>query len=205
MRWGNRLPIMFFALMLPLSSVAATYAGLFVTANEPAKASLGASQVVCETETGYKVIGNDVLSIDSFQSHMPNWAAGECEVAVNLTIKPNGMDAIEDMGNHASFILSGSLNSVASYAYCYLEYGGVAFNPYRRSSSSNQIAGLFYVYDMLTQVDYDRNSLNSLVKYSGINDIFNPISFRCVFRFDFPTGYQIPSPGTLSFTLRIEQ
>lgn len=205
MRWGNRLPVIFFALMLPLSSVTATYAGLFLGNNEPVKAALGASEVVCETETGYRAIGSDILSIDSFESNLPSRAAGDCQVAVNMTIKANGMDAIEDMGNHASFILSGSLSSVASYAYCYLEYNGVAFNPYRRSSSSDQVVGEFYVYDMLTQADYDRNSLNSLVKYSGINDIFNPISFRCVFRFDFPTGYQIPSLGSLSFTLRIEE
>lgn len=205
MRWGSRLPIMFFALMLPLSSVTATYAGLFIGNNEPARAALGASDVVCETKTGYRAIGSDILSIDSFESNLPSRAAGDCQVSVNMTIKANGMDAIEDMGNHASFILSGSLNSVASYAYCYLECGGVSFNPYRRSSSDNEVIGQFYVYDMLTEVDYDQNSLNSLVQHSGINNLFNPVSFRCVFRFDFPAGSSVPSLGNLSFTLRIEQ
>ncbi len=205
MKWGSRLPIMFFALMLPLTSVTATYASLFLGESEPAKAALGASSVVCETATGYRDIDTDVLSIDSFETNLPSRAASECQVAVNMTIKPNGMDAIEDMGNRASFVLSGSFGSVASYAYCYLEYEGTQFNPYRRSVSDKEILGEFYVYDMISQVDYDRNSLNSLVKYSGINDIFNSISFRCVFQFDFPIGYSIPSLGTLSFTLRIEQ
>lgn len=204
MKWGNRLPIMIFALMLPLSSVAATYASLNLTGTADAKGQIGVNGVEYESASAVYPLSSSILEVTGVSATAPSYAGGHYFVTANMTLKQGGYNSLKGLGQYIDFELSAvSFGGIESFVDPYLQCGDSRYVALEKTISSNQIKLTYYIVDQVPQVDYDTDNLQTLLLNSGIENATNAVAFDCVFRFELNPGYAMPSLGNLTFGVRI--
>lgn len=184
MRWGNRLPIMAFALCLPLTSAVATYGALSLSGAFEAKEQVRLGEVAINRD-----FDPEIIVINSATQRVVRDARGYTLVAsASLTIPRGSLSkywynssGVKDFeAVDFLFTYSGSFDAYA--AHCYLlsdNDGGRYFNPYSRSSANGQAAISYYVLDQNLSSDFEHDSIEGLYGESGVNNTINAFNFTC--------------------------
>lgn len=204
MKWGNRLPVMLFALMLPLSSVAATYASLNLTGTGDAKGQIGVDGVEYESALAVYPLSSSILEVTGVSASAPAYAGGHYFVTANMTLKQGGYNELKGLGQYIDFELSASsFGGIEDFVDPYLQCGDQRYVALEKTVSSNLIKLTYYIEDHLGQVSYDTDNLQTLLLNSGIENATKAVDFDCVFRFELNPGYRMPSLGNLTFGVRV--
>lgn len=184
MRWGNRLPIMAFALCLPLTSAVATYGALSLSGAFEAKEQVRLGEVAINRD-----FDPEIIVINSATQRIVSDARGYTLVAsASLTIPRgslskywyNSSGVKEFEAVDFLFAYSGSFDAYAAHCYLLADYeGGRYFNPYSRSSANGQAAISYYVLDQNLSSDFEHDSIEGLYGESGVNNTINAFNFTC--------------------------
>ena len=219
MKWGSRLPIMVFALMLPLSSVAATYGSLaLINGNLEDQDALGVGAVEYEATTGYRTIDPSIFSITNGGQLIYDFDSMAYRVTFDLSVAINSgslASSLKSLGKTITFALSMSTASIDLSSSCLylttvdedakLSYRRI-FMPFESSVSNDDgsISGSYYLADSLAGVSLDSDSIDSLVQYASPSSFDTQLPFAC--HFVIPSSNNVDLRTTaFSLNVRINQ